>query len=594
MKFQNSLDEFQISALHTDCICNTLKQDYNQKIMKSRKNILQRMIIYIVLLLFLVGVVASVANYVSFVRIYFQQTGKYIGQIADQAALNINSYLQEITRLCLSPYYDVQVMRAIETPGENAQDFLARKRLIEGYLEQVMTIPRSDVISVHILSEEVFGVSRSYGTAIPSDYKDKWWYKQALEDDGYIFLPGNGNRMFSTIHRLRSIDDPNKVIGVIKVDANFSGIQDIFDRITLDDSASIDIRDSEGGILYRKSTLADDVANSEILTSEKEIPLMGWTLCFRISTHPVIQTARLNLLINIIIAVAILIFGTLVSSWRIRKILGPLYRTIEIMERVSNGEIALRIPEIEDLTPEISQMNHTFNQMLDHMAALSQKEKQLIMKAAKAEVLQKQAQFDALNHQIRPHFLFNTLNTIILLIKMGRNEKTVTAVGQLATILRGMINADKFVCLNEEINICKCYIELQQLRHDTLQYDITASEDADMDCLIPAMTIQPVVENCFIHAFENKNEDIILSVDISVDKETLVIEVTDNGDGMSAKQLEEVRKKLQNNDSSNVGLSNINNRLKLIYGPEYGISIDAEYGLGTIVTIIMPHRSMKC
>ena len=562
--------------------------------MKSRKNIQQRMIIYIVLLLFLVGVVASVANYASFVRIYFQQTGKYIGQIADQAALNINSYLQEITRLCLSPYYDVQVMRAIETPGENAQDFLARKRLIEGYLEQVMTIPRSDVISVHILSDEIFGVSRSYGTAVPSAYKDQWWYKQALEDDGYIFLPGNGNRMFSTIHRLRSIDNPNKVIGVIKVDANFSGIQDIFDRITLDDASSIDIRDSEGGILYRKSTLADDVANSEILTSEKEIPLMGWTLCFRISTHPVIQTARRNLLINIIIAVAILIFGTLVSSWRIRKILDPLYRTIEIMERVSNGEIALRIPEIENLTPEISQMNHTFNQMLDHMAALSQKEKQLIMKAAQAEVLQKQAQFDALNHQIRPHFLFNTLNTIILLIKIGKNDETVTAVGQLATILRGMINADKFVSLKEEINICKCYIELQLLRHDTLQYEITASEAADMDCLIPAMTIQPVVENCFIHAFENKNEDISLSVDISVEKENLVIEVTDNGDGMSAKQLEEVRKKLQDNDSSNVGLSNINNRLKLIYGPEYGISIDAEYGLGTIVTITMPHRSMQC
>lgn len=562
--------------------------------MKSRKNIQQRMIIYIVLLLFLVGVVASVANYASFVRIYFQQTGKYIGQIADQAALNINSYLQEITRLCLSPYYDVQVMRAIETPGENAQDFLARKRLIEGYLEQVMTIPRSDVISVHILSDEIFGVSRSYGTAVPSAYKDQWWYKQALEDDGYIFLPGNGNRMFSTIHRLRSIDNPNKVIGVIKVDANFSGIQDIFDRITLDDASSIDIRDSEGGILYRKSTLADDVANSEILTSEKEIPLMGWTLCFRISTHPVIQTARRNLLINIIIAVAILIFGTLVSSWRIRKILDPLYRTIEIMERVSNGEIALRIPEIENLTPEISQMNHTFNQMLDHMAALSQKEKQLIMKAAQAEVLQKQAQFDALNHQIRPHFLFNTLNTIILLIKIGKNDETVTAVGQLATILRGMINADKFVSLKEEINICKCYIELQLLRHDTLQYEITASEAADMDCLIPAMTIQPVVENCFIHAFENKNEDISLSVDISVEKENLVIEVTDNGDGMSAKQLEEVRKRLQDNDSSNVGLSNINNRLKLIYGPEYGISIDAEYGLGTIVTITMPHRSMQC
>ena len=184
--------------------------------MESQRKIQSRMIKYIALLLALVGVLASVFNYATFVRQYSRQTGKYIGQIADQVALNIEGYLQEIARLCLSPYYNSLVMNALEEETGNSQDFLSRKRVIENYLEEVMTIPRSDIVSVYILVDEVFGVSRTYGDGIPSNYTEQWWYQEALRASEYIFLPNDG-KTFSILHQIRSMDEPGKVIGVIKV-----------------------------------------------------------------------------------------------------------------------------------------------------------------------------------------------------------------------------------------------------------------------------------------------------------------------------------------------------------------------------------------
>ena len=260
------------------------------------------------------------------------------------------------------------------------------------------------------------------------------------------------------------------------------------------------------------------------------------------------------------------------------------------MNRVKDGETSLRAEE--DCTPEIAQLNRTFNQMLDRIACMTEKEKQLITIAAQAEVLQKQAQFEALYHQIQPHFLFNTLNTIILLEKAGKSDDTVKAVEQLSTILRGMVNSDKLIMLHEEMDICDCYIQLQRLRHDRLQYEISIDSEVNMDILVPAMIIQPVVENCFKHAYREKDEDIQLSVDISLEGNDLLIDVADNGDGMTNTMLEAIRQKLDDRSNDGIGLANIHKRLAFMYGPGYGMTIESEYGLGTIVTLRLPARNL--
>ena len=543
------------------------------------------MIKYIALLLALVGVLASVFNYATFVRQYSRQTGKYIGQITDQVALNIEGYLQEIARLCLSPYYNSLVMNALEEETGNSQDFLSRKRVIENHLEEVMTIPRSDIVSVYILVDEVFGVSRTYGDGIPSNYTDQWWYQEALRDPEYIFLPNDG-KTFSILHQIRSMDEPGKVIGVIKVDANFSRIKDICDRIAPDGNSTLTLEDGRGNILYTNGTIP---AGRSIVSSRTIAP-MDWSISYATAMAPLVGIARFNLLLNIALALVFIAIGTLASSLSIRKMLDPLYNTVGIMNRVKDGETSLRAEE--DCTPEIAQLNRTFNQMLDRIAGMAEKEKQLITIAAQAEVLQKQAQFEALYHQIQPHFLFNTLNTIILLEKAGKSDDTVRAVEQLSTILRGMVNSDKLIMLHEEIDICDCYIQLQRLRHDRLQYEISIDSEVNMDILVPAMIIQPVVENCFKHAYREKDEDIQLSVDISLEGNDLLIDVADNGDGMTNTMLEAIRQKLDDRSNEGIGLANIHKRLALMYGPGYGMTIESEYGLGTIVTLRLPARNL--
>ncbi len=543
------------------------------------------MIKYIALLLALVGVLASVFNYATFVRQYSRQTGKYIGQITDQVALNIEGYLQEIARLCLSPYYNSLVMNALEEETGNSQDFLSRKRVIENHLEEVMTIPRSDIVSVYILVDEVFGVSRTYGDGIPSNYTDQWWYQEALRDPEYIFLPNDG-KTFSILHQIRSMDEPGKVIGVIKVDANFSRIKDICDRIAPDGNSTLTLEDGRGNILYTNGTIP---AGRSIVNSRTIAP-MDWSISYATAMAPLVGIARFNLLLNIALALVFIAIGTLASSLSIRKMLDPLYNTVGIMNRVKDGETSLRAEE--DCTPEIAQLNRTFNQMLDRIAGMAEKEKQLITIAAQAEVLQKQAQFEALYHQIQPHFLFNTLNTIILLEKAGKSDDTVRAVEQLSTILRGMVNSDKLIMLHEEIDICDCYIQLQRLRHDRLQYEISIDSEVNMDILVPAMIIQPVVENCFKHAYREKDEDIQLSVDISLEGNDLLIDVADNGDGMANTMLEAIRQKLDDRSNEGIGLANIHKRLALMYGPGYGMTIESEYGLGTIVTLRLPARNL--
>ncbi len=549
--------------------------------MDSQRKIQSRMIKYIALLLALVGVLASVFNYVTFVRQHSRQTGKYIGQITDQVALNIEGYLQEIARLCLSPYYNSSVMKALEERTDNARDFLSRKRVIENYLEEVMTIPRSDIVSVHILVDEVFGVSRTYGEGIPSDYMDRWWYQEALAQPEYVFLPNDG-KTFSILHQIRSIDEPEKVIGVIKVDANFSRIKDICDRIGLDDRSALRLEDREGNILYDNGTLTE----GRSIVSSRTIAPMDWSISYSAAMAPLVGMARFNLLLNIALALGFMAIGTLISSLSIRKMLDPLYNTVGIMNRVKDGETSLRAEE--DCTPEIAELNRTFNRMLDQMENMADKERRLITKAAQAEVLQKQAQFEALYHQIHPHFLFNTLNTIILLEKAGKSEETVKAVEQLSRILRGMVNSDKLITLREEMDICECYIQLQRLRHDRLQYEIHLGSDVDTGMLLPAMIVQPVVENCFIHAYRKKDEDIQLSVDVSVDGTDLLIEVSDNGDGIPAAMLSVLRQRLEEEGNEGIGLANIHKRLSLMYGPGYGMTIESEYGLGTIVTLRLP------
>ncbi len=204
----------------------------------------------------------------------------------------------------------------------------------------------------------------------------------------------------------------------------------------------------------------------------------------------------------------------------------------------------------------------------------------------------RKAEFELLQAQINPHFLYNTLDAIVWSAESGNQRQVVKMVGSLSDFFRTSLNKGKeMVLIREELQHVRSYLEIQQIRYqDILSYEID-SEDSINNYTIPKITIQPIVENALYHGIKNKRGGGCISV-IGREKEDAVeIIVKDNGIGMTPERLEEVRKGLESEapgESAIYGLYNVNERIKLSFGPEYGISVDSEYGEGSVVTVRLP------
>ncbi len=204
----------------------------------------------------------------------------------------------------------------------------------------------------------------------------------------------------------------------------------------------------------------------------------------------------------------------------------------------------------------------------------------------------RKAEFDLLQAQINPHFLYNTLDAIVWSAEAGNQKQVVSMVGSLSDFFRTSLNKGKeIVSIKEEIQHVKSYLEIQQIRYqDILTYDIKVSEEI-YNYSIPKITIQPIVENALYHGIKNKRGGGSITIRGVSNGGFVILSIEDDGKGMSPERLEEVRKALDhgvNEDSAVYGLYNVNERIRLNFGEEYGISIDSTYDRGTEVIIKLP------
>lgn len=313
------------------------------------------------------------------------------------------------------------------------------------------------------------------------------------------------------------------------------------------------------------------------------------------SQSEITKDAKTTLMFNLCLAIALAVLGVAVSAFYVRKLLRPLYQTVELMEQVQSGDLDVRAPD--EGSDEIAYLNAEFNRMLARIQAMILQEGQLNKQIYEAKYLQKQAQFDALHHQIQPHFLFNTLNTISLLVKCGQNREAVSSIDQLAVLLRGVVNANREISLASELKITESYLHLQKLRHDHLSYDIQ-THNIDLSYQLPALTVQPLVENALVHGCEDKAGEIMIRIALSAGDGQLTIQVHDNGVGMDRETLCALQEQLarcdneavEGTETGGIGLVNIHRRVHLIFGDAWGIQIDSAPGEGTTATLALPWR----
>ena len=263
----------------------------------------------------------------------------------------------------------------------------------------------------------------------------------------------------------------------------------------------------------------------------------------------------------------------------------PIRKLSEVTKLAGSGDFAVRAQENSD--DELAVLSTSFNQMVEKIG-------QLVEDIRVEQMNLRQTELRVLQAQINPHFLYNTLDSIIWLAEAGEKEQVVQMVSSLSDFFRTTLSKGRdYITLQEEEMHIRSYLQIQQFRYrDILEYDIQIPQQM-YSYQILKLTLQPLVENALYHGIKNKRGRGHIGIVGREETDKLIVIVRDDGIGMTAERLSHVRSLIcgEETDADNpsgFGLFNVNQRLQLNYGPSYGLEIDSVYGEGTAVTAIIP------
>lgn len=287
--------------------------------------------------------------------------------------------------------------------------------------------------------------------------------------------------------------------------------------------------------------------------------------------------------IVIILVVIITLAFTIFLFFIVGKTTKPLTKLANDMPAIADGDFSKRVEVTGGY--EAKQLSKAFNSMLDGLNTY-------IDRLIKTEQEKRITEIRALQSQINPHFIYNTLTCIKFLVWQGNTEKTIETIDAFISLLRSITSQKReIISVDEEIDNLKNYSLIHQTRYgDKIAFILNVDENC-RKLQIPKMILQPLVENAFFHAFPEQDKGKILLF-IQQHNGNLICEVTDNGIGMDTVKIKDLvamrGESKEKNNFSGLGINNVNERIKLIYGNTYGIKIDSKLGHGTIVTVTLP------
>ncbi|CAM4126225.1 sensor histidine kinase [Lederbergia lenta] len=292
-------------------------------------------------------------------------------------------------------------------------------------------------------------------------------------------------------------------------------------------------------------------------------------------TNNIVDTKAIVMISIFIVSVALLIVYFI--SRRLTKSLTMLVQEISNMAKYNFGQYVTVKGSYE--TKELA---NAFNYMLDELH-------DYVEQLVETQKKQRNAELAALQQQINPHFLYNTLTSVKIMVQQGNKEKSANTIHALISLLQNSIgNVSETVTVEEELEMMKNYIYINQVRYgDRIKVNYFISPDC-LPYQLPKLILQPFIENAFFHGFNRKYEGYI-HILIAEKDNKLICEVIDNGDGMEVNASKEIQShKNKRHLFSGIGIRNVDERIKLLYGEEFGIEILSEVGEGTRIIIQLP------
>ena len=295
----------------------------------------------------------------------------------------------------------------------------------------------------------------------------------------------------------------------------------------------------------------------------------------------VISTQSTALIVGTVAAAGLLFLLLMLYSTRIsRRIAAPIRALSQKAERFGADNFLSEPVKTE--IAELQTLDKNFDKMASRITSLIEKQRQDQQSLHRAEL-------ELLQAQINPHFLYNTLDSIVILAESHREEDVVHMVTSLSTFFRNSLNrGEDIISLRAELSQAKSYLEIQQVRYsDILTYAIDVPEEI-LDCPVPKLILQPLIENALYHGIKNRRGRGRIEITGEKTEQGILLQVRDSGAGMTAEQLSQLQSGLYQEHHSGLGLKNVHQRIRLYCGAPYGLSFESILGAGTAVTVLLP------
>ncbi|MFJ5758778.1 sensor histidine kinase [Neobacillus sp. NPDC093182] len=541
---------------------------------------------------------------------------QYSGQVIGQVESHIEYYLQE---------FEITSLKIINSPElsslfkhEKSDHIVAAARNTLKYA----AYSRADISNITVLVDDdividTLGVNNFYPS---TKIKEEYWYSS---------VPMNGMTMLVTrtlklrnkeqpvISLVRRLYNPDTLrpVGMLVIDINFRRIEEISNKVTISKNGYFFILDAKGHYVYHPdysklgkkvefsqlAQLQNNESSTQILQNEREDFVtytyssnIGWSFFtavpYKDLTGGIIQIGRtivLTIIISLIIAYTIG-FGFATSLIR------PIRRLKRFMKEVEIGNLSGRVPV--ESNDEIGQLSAGFNHTVEKLSDLLEEVYVSKLKETEMSLKQKEIEIKMLQSQMNPHFLYNSLETIRGMALEEGQENIAIMSFSLAKLLRyNLKNDSSTVSLGEEIRFCRTYLQIQKFRfEERFEYELDIPEWA-MELQVVKFSLQPLVENCFVHAYGRSLQKFRITISaVSHSESSFTIRIEDTGAGIPNHILEELTRKLEqkttNSDGKHIGLLNVQQRIHYVFGADYGLSVRSQLGAGTVVEMELPMR----
>lgn len=532
-------------------------------------------------------------------------------QLIHQVSNSMDVYVETIEKMVNYIQLELQDTPFFTMESEGASGWDSETAYIRSVLENVANSHR-EVAGIFIATKEDLYVSTGMSRISRDPFQNERWYREASENPEEIQLisvvTGRNivtNRSYSiddVFSLAKAVQDPEtgEVLGVILLDIRHDIIQSSINGVTIGEKGFVFVMDQEdnivytpvNGIVYRvnpKWVKAMEPMSVQIQGGSYQVrselsPYTGWRTVGVFSMDEVMSSVNTIVYILFTCVIISLVLVVIVSFKFSRTLTNPIFKLKRLMKQAESGDLTVRFNFQHN--DEIGELGQSFNHMIARID-------QLIQMVYVEQENKRTAEMKSLQEQIKPHFLYNTLDTISWMARDYDAEDIVRLVDALTNMFRiGLSHGKDIITVKEEITHVSNYLYIQKIRYkDKLNYVIHVDESL-YAVEVPKLILQPLVENAIYHGVKAKRGGGTITITGVPEGENLVFTVQDDGAGMLQEKVEELNRRMSErsvlDEKKSFGLFYIRERIQLCYGKGYGVHVESTLGEGTRVTITLP------